>query len=490
MQRNLKLRDLLVLALTVLLALPAAAPAFLPPEPTIDEVVPDLVTWTDLSSDAPAALSTVTVKLVDSVTHAGTTHHVYQQVIGDVPVYGCTVRVHEPGDGTPLCVTEEVAAVTAVVPSEPKLSRQAAEDAAVQDLGTDPATVRTATPVDLTYLPLRSGTVLAWQVRVAAAKPLGDWEVLVDAATGAVLGRTNHMRFLETGRGDVYPTNPLDGPPADRPLNDMAALTALVGPYVKTVNDDGPGASDESGVYRYQPDDTHFDEVMIYHHLNVIHDYYKSTHGFTGLDKQMKATVHYGTNYDNAFFSPWEGSVSFGDGKRLNDLAKEAAIAYHEYTHASTNAIVRLAYKDESGAMDEGMADFFACLLTDDPELGEWTVQKLGWPYLRNLEEKLHYPEDIHGEVHADGKIWGCLLWDLKLALGTDVAAALVHKSRYYLSYRAKFVNGLKALLEADKRLFGGEHAATVTDVAARRGVTVPAAAVDRQSRFIRLHGE
>ena len=38
-------------------------------------------------------------------------------------------------------------------------------------------------------------------------------------------------------------------------------------------------------------------------------------------------------------------------------------------------------------------------------------VCKNGRPYLRHLVNNLHYPEDIQGEVHADGKIWGAVLW-------------------------------------------------------------------------------
>ena len=60
----------------------------------------------------------------------------------------------------------------------------------------------------------------------------------------------------------------------------------------------------------------------------------------------------------------------------------------------------------------------------------------------------------------------------LKKALGSDVATKLLHKCRYYLSYRAKFVDGLRALIEADKVLFGGNHVEQIKEVLAGRGIS------------------
>jgi len=195
--------------------------------------------------------------------------------------------------------------------------------------------------------------------------------------------------------------------------------------------------------------------------------------GFHKLDRPMKATVHYKDNFDNAYFSPMEGAMYFGDGNKLNDLAKEEDVAFHEYSHAVLSQIVSLAYSGESGAMNEGQADYFACSFTNDPKLGQWTVAKMGKDCLRNLENTFHYPQDIQNEVHADGRIWGGTLWDLRKALGASVSDKIIFGSFSYLKPgKSKFVDGMNAIITADGNLFGGRNKAKIIEVFQKRGIS------------------
>jgi hypothetical protein len=45
---------------------------------------------------------------------------------------------------------------------------------------------------------------------------------------------------------------------------------------------------------------------------------------------------------------------------------------------------------------------------------------------LRRLDASKHYPEDLRGEVHADGEIWSRALWDIRGALGATTADKIV----------------------------------------------------------------
>ncbi|MBU1106751.1 MAG: M36 family metallopeptidase, partial [Candidatus Riflebacteria bacterium] len=219
------------------------------------------------------------------------------------------------------------------------------------------------------------------------------------------------------------------------------------------------------------PANTHFDEVGMYNYITTIHDFFK-TLGHSKLDRPMKAIVHLGDKYDNAYFSPWENKMAFGDGDKFNVLSREAGVAYHEYSHAMLNSIKSLTYSGESGAINEGQADYFACTVTNDPLLGEWAVAKMNKPYLRILENDLEYPKDIQGEVHADGKIWGAVLWDLRKALGKDVSDVIIYRSLYNLkSSSAKFIDGYNAIVTADKDFFEGKNIAQIDKVFAKRGI-------------------
>lgn len=310
----------------------------------------------------------------------------------------------------------------------------------------------------------------AFKIEIMAQKPLGDYIVFINAYTGKVLKSENVMVYAE-GKGKVYETNPIIASISSKPLTNMNNKTKLSGKFINIINDDTDVAVESSGVFNYKEENTHFDEVSMYYYMNKIHDFF-NTLGYKGLDKQLNATVHYGTDYDNAYFSPWGMEFCFGDGNRLNNLAREAAIAYHEYTHAVTGDICSLAYKDESGAMNEGWSDYFACSLTEDPKIGEWAMAKMNRPWMRNLAEFKKYPDDIQGEVHADGKIWGSICWSIRTALGKNIADRVIHKGRYYVSnYNAKFIEAMDGILEADEALYGSKHKEKLLEVFAKHGL-------------------
>lgn len=91
---------------------------------------------------------------------------------------------------------------------------------------------------------------------------------------------------------------------------------------------------------------------------------------FNGLDQTMQvlailkesfgssgmvATVHYGRNYDNAF---WDGSQMVfgdGDGRIFSRFTKPIDVCAHELGHGVTGDL--LDYQDQAGALNESMSD-------------------------------------------------------------------------------------------------------------------------------------
>ena len=408
-----------------------------------------------------------------TLTENGNTHILFDQVLDGVKIFGKTLKVHINKNGSVSFVSSDLADFLTPSKSSFVLSNAQAVAKAMSNLKTSESTLRGDVSAEKAYLPLRSGSPAVWIIRIPASKPLGDWELHVNALTGEIVSRKNHLQFLDTGSATVYKTNPLICDPEVVKLVNMNDKDALEGPYCKAINDDVDNASEDDGEYHYSIDDTHFDEAMVFYHINKIHDYFKDVHDFNELDKPMKATVHYGEDYDNAYYSPWSGGFAFGDGNKLNDLAREASVIYHEYTHAVTGTIQSLVYSGESGAINEGYSDYFGCVLTNDSKIGEWAMNKLNKPYMRWLEDTVHYPEDIENEVHADGKIWGCVCWDLLKEIGEETASVLIHKSRYYLSYRSQFVDGLRGIIEADAQLYDGKYKEQIIRVFAGRGIVL-----------------
>ena len=84
---------------------------------------------------------------------------------------------------------------------------------------------------------------------------------------------------------------------------------------------------------------------------------------YDGQGAGVLATVHYGVDYDNAF---WNGAqLVFGDGdqKIFGRFTKPIDVLGHELSHALTEKTAGLTYQGQSGALNESISDVFgACI--------------------------------------------------------------------------------------------------------------------------------
>lgn len=89
-----------------------------------------------------------------------------------------------------------------------------------------------------------------------------------------------------------------------------------------------------------------------------VYDYYKTTFNRNSIDNagfKLIGYVHYGTKVSNAY---WDGSrMIYGDGFGSPYTALD--IVGHEITHGLTQKTAGLAYKGESGALNESFSDIF-----------------------------------------------------------------------------------------------------------------------------------
>ncbi|MBF0407248.1 MAG: M36 family metallopeptidase [Candidatus Riflebacteria bacterium] len=433
------------------------------------------------------------VSQLELQSEGGATHVLYGMSIDGIPVYGALVDLHVGGDRRVMLANGSFPTIGEVT-NQQAISGEMASEIAMKIL--DGKGVRGEFETRQVVFPEKDGTGrIAWFVQLPLAEPLGDWEIVIDAETGKELSRRNQMMFKTlfagnselsvsaslsrespNGKGSVFLAHPLISSATVEPLYYLAS-SSLEGNFSIVRNDAGPSAYNAENTHIYLPEDTHFDEVNVYYHMNAMHDFFKSM-GFARLDWPMLSSVHYDINYDNAGYSPITNSFFFGDGKKYNAFSKEESIIYHEYSHAALQAIKYLPYFSEAGAMNEGQADYFACSFSNDPLVGEYVTNKMGKPCLRNLTDNVHYPENITGEVHEDGRIWGCTLWDLRIALGSCTSDILVHKSFFFLKADSpKFIDGMNAILAADQSLFAGANKTVIEEVFKKRGISVTVSA-------------
>jgi hypothetical protein len=81
-----------------------------------------------------------------------------------------------------------------------------------------------------------------------------------------------------------------------------------------------------------------------------------------GRGGTVSITVHYGRDYDNAFWDGIQLVFGDGDGQIFERFTKPMDVMAHEFTHGVTQFTVGLAYQDQPGALNESISDVFASM--------------------------------------------------------------------------------------------------------------------------------
>lgn len=160
-------------------------------------------------------------------------------------------------------------------------------------------------------------------------------------------------------------------------------------------------------------------ESSAFYHVNIVHDYMKTKFpAFTGLDNPLATNVDVSGSC-NAFYDG--SSINFYTaGAGCTSFALIGDVVYHEYGHGINDKY----YQSQgaifmNGAMGEGYADIWALGISASPVLGLGNSTSFPDEYIRryDIDPKI-YPQDLIGEVHADGEIIAGAWWDLGLNFG------------------------------------------------------------------------
>jgi hypothetical protein len=98
-----------------------------------------------------------------------------------------------------------------------------------------------------------------------------------------------------------------------------------------------------------------------------------------GKGMPLLATVHYGRNYDNAFWDGTQMVFGDGDGVIFERFTKSLDVIGHELAHGVTEHTAGLLYQGQSGALNESISDVFGVLvkqhqLGQKAEEADWLV--------------------------------------------------------------------------------------------------------------------
>ncbi|GAA2096813.1 hypothetical protein GCM10009841_08700 [Microlunatus panaciterrae] len=100
-----------------------------------------------------------------------------------------------------------------------------------------------------------------------------------------------------------------------------------------------------------------------------------------GKGTPLSITVHYGENYDNAFWDGHQLVFGDGDGKIFGRFTRPMDVMAHEFTHGVTQFTAALTYQGQSGALNESVSDAFAAMaeqrsLGQSADQADWLIGK------------------------------------------------------------------------------------------------------------------
>lgn len=424
-------------------------------------------------------------------------HVLFQQQHGGRPVTGAWVRVDLDPAGKVYNVQSDLIpqsvlgkAQAAATPAGPGIAEEEAIAKALAATGSTSETPHTIHGTEQVAYPVDGQPTPAWKVVVIGDRPLGEWKVYVDAASGAVLGVVSLLKEVRGRVFDPHPVATLN----DTMLEDTSTILDLAYAEVELVGLDGSGHLDgpfvstantparvqrDNGDFLFKRADQPFKEVMVYFHIDRVQRYLQGL-GFTNvLNGPIKVNV-VGRSDDNSDYSPVTKALRFGTGGV--DDAEDAEIILHEYGHAiQDNQVPGFGASDECGAMGEGFGDYLAGSFFANgkparlqPCVGSWDAVSYSGddpPSLRRLDSNKKYPRDLHGEVHDDGEIWSACLWEIRTALGGPVADKLIITHHFLLTPSSKFEDAANALITTDQQLNEGRNVDVIRDVFVRRGI-------------------
>lgn len=290
----------------------------------------------------------------------------------------------------------------------------------------------------------------AWDVR------LKGWQLMIDAKNKKVLLKQKRIMEQAIGRGLVYPENCVVTP--SRQWSNLTALDRsgnLSGTFyrVDPCSSSDPAAFSSALSYDYDVDDQRFDQVMVYYFLEEARRYLFSL-GFNNLypgglisPPVVSAYTHCSFKC-NAYYDPGAVEFRFGRGGTVggcdsdfscNSPAHDGNIIIHEYVHFAIDEVSGIDYSGQGAAIHEGTADYFSSSYFDNPCCGECFDKDHSCH--RDLTNLLHYPEDMKGECHDDGRIWGGALWDVREMVGENWIDEVIFAGLQGLPFSPTFID-------------------------------------------------
>jgi Fungalysin metallopeptidase (M36) len=449
----------------------------------------------------------------------GATVYRFQQRISGVKVLNAQAVVTDPVGAPPGLVADSS---KPEIEAPPAARVEKAAAIRIASRGADVRRVRAQRSASLAIAPGGGGR-LVWRVVIPSARPLGDFEVLVDAVSGSVVHIRDLLQRFSNGHAKLYDPNPVaerhsffGGLRSDHHDRNTRLLTSLRVPVILRKIRDGQdcllGRWVHAKVGRHPAHDVckaslrwnsvkrskdRFEGLMTYFQINRAESYIQSL-GFgdataNGIDDRTQVAVADALKDDNSFYSPATRRIKYGSG--AVDDAEDADVILHEYGHSiQDDQVPGFGAGRQAGSIGEGFGDFWAAVMSslspgttnaDDVCIFDW--DGVAWGRFapafhrrcgRRADSQRTLPAaqtSCRFEIHCVGKVWSSALWALRTRYGIGAATfdRIVLSSQFMYTVTEPFGAAVNALVKADQSLTGGANKAAIcTEMATKRAIS------------------
>lgn len=441
----------------------------------------------------------------------GMTHVRFNQSINGVNVEGSEVIVHFNKDNEVFAVngnvnetiSNDTVDTTADLTSGDALEKALSSVNAPEELTYEPT-------AELVIYPFEDENHTAYKVNVnfMGDEP-GNWFVFVDAKNGEVIDKYNgimHADELKTqngvGTGVHGEQRKLHISKVKEPKAGTKFALAdyghknLAGIFTYDSKNDTNTRNDTLYLGNSASFKSDYDRAAVDAHYNSekVYDYYLNEHGRNSLDDNgmaINSYVHYGHNYNNAFWNGAWMTYGDGDGEFFISLSAGLDVAAHEMTHGLISHSANLVYRGQPGALNESFADVFGALVDDsDWEIGEdimapaaiaddvTRLRSMSDPnsvvvsnpdraaygsgvYPAHMSEFYHMPNNVdNGGVHVNSSITNHAAYLIGQEIGREKLGQIYYRAlTVYLTPNSNFIDARKAIVQSAIDIYGEGNA-------------------------------
>jgi Zn-dependent metalloprotease len=224
----------------------------------------------------------------------------------------------------------------------------------------------------------------------------------------------------------------------------------------------------------------------VFDFIGKVREYFKTLgrSSYDNLGSDIISNVHFGADYNNAFWDGDELTFGDGDGTIFVSFANSLEVVAHEFSHGVTQFTANLEYYGQSGALNESFSDVFGSAITQyvngqDAESADWLIgdeimgPELHGESLRSMKAPgTAYDNAIMGKdpqpdhmdnyftgssdnqgVHINSGIPNKAFYLAAMAIGTDPAASIWYHALQNLWATAVFNDAVAVIAESARIL-------------------------------------